>query len=373
MEMKSLPVGATGYAPEGNMPGEGFVPAMFQQYFGKEIHHGSVYLDALHKIDRRDEIKSNVMEEVKSALTTQSPLFATGTYYSSTSGSIPVLLPTVVDSTLYDVTKRDTPLASGLIPRAANQGLYADYIRRTALPTAVWAAEDAPLSDTKSTYDRQVSMIKFAYAVGRVTGPMLAASRKQWQDALKLETEAQYRALKELEENTIINGDTTAAAYEFGFNGLIANITTNTSDKSGGSIALSYIDTGLRTIRESRGHPTLIVTDYKTLTDTKQLMRDILIFQSGQRKLNFGFEEVGYEGIPIVPDLFMPTTGAARELLILDTTSTAGGPNIQIRTLQDAMFEELAKSNDSYKFMIKEYLTMIIIRESWCYRLYGLA
>jgi hypothetical protein len=86
--------------------------------------------------------------------------------------------------------------------------------------------------------------------------------------------------------------------------------------------------------------------------------------------INFGIESIVFEGVPIIPDLFMPTTATARELLVL-TVKLQG--NIQLRVLQEATFEELAKTADTYKFMIKEYLTLIIVNEAWCYRFYALA
>jgi len=344
----------------------------YQVSFGN-MPNKTVYMDMMRGISPW-EAKSNgqtgeLKAEIKAALSTSSPLMAIGTTYSATSGSIPVLLPTWVDQQLYDLTRRDTPLASGLIPRVTNNGLFADWIKRTAVPTAVWTSEGAALSSTTSTYDRVATAIKYAYAVGEVTGPMLVAS-KVWQDALRMEVEAQYRALKYLEEDTIINGDTTSATYTYGFNGLIAQIDTNYTNMSSAELTLGHLDTAIQTIREAYGHPNLIVTDWYTFYRIKKLMRDYIRYQEPGDTLNWGFEAMKYENIPIVPDLAMPTTPTARELLVLDTQTQN---NIQMRVLQDATFEELAKTADSYKFMIKLYETMIIIYESWCYRIYNLA
>ena len=356
----------------GEMPA-GVIPELaYQTNFGN-LPNKTVYLDKLagywdekKSIDKRDEIK---------ALTTTSPLFAIGTSYSGTSGSIPVLVPTVVDAQLYDLTFRATPLASGLLPRVTNNGLFADYVKRTALPSAKWKAETQALASAESTYTRVAAPVKFCYAVGELSGPLMVAS-KIWQDALRIETEAQYRSLRELEENTIINGNPTAADVSGGttdytaFTGLIQTITTNKSDQSSAVITLANIRDAIRTIREAKGDPDLIVTDYKTLDDIKSLIQDLLRYPAPTGNINFGIETITFEGVPIIPDLFMPTTATARELLVL-TVRKQG--NIQLRVLQDATFEELAKTADTYKFMIKEYFTMIVVQHTWCYRYYNLA
>lgn len=344
----------------------------YQVSFGN-ISNKTVYLDTFRGIKPwTNPVFTGTHEakaEVKAALSTSSPLFATGTTYSATSGSIPVLLPTWVDQQLYDTTRRDTPYASGVIPRVTNNGLFADYIIRSAVPTSVWKQEGGALASVTSTYTRAAKQIKFAYAVGEVSGPMLVAS-KIWQDALRYETEGQYRSLKYLEEDTIINGDTTNATYTYAFDGLAKSITTNVLNKAGAELVLSEIDTALQVIREARGHPNVIVTDWRTFYRVKQLMRDFIRFPDPKETLNWGFEAILYENIPIIPNLFMTQTATQRELHVLDTQTQN---NIQMRVLQDATFEELAKTADSYKFMIKLYETMVIINEAWCYRIYNLA
>lgn len=361
---------------------ENLMPELaYQATFGNMPNH-TIYLDRLagifderKSIDRRQEMK----DQIKS-LTTTSNLFATGINYTSTSGSIPVLVPTVVDSTLYDVTFRSTPLASGLLPRVTNNGLFADYVVRTALSTAKWRAETGALASNESTYTRYAAPIKFCYAVGELSGPLMVAS-KVWQEALRYETEGQYRSLKELEENTIINGNPTTGTYDGtyadanAFKGLIATIGSTVgaakSTLSGTSkISLANLRDGIRLIREAKGEPDLIVTDYKTLDDIKSLIQDLLRYPAPTGNISFGIETIVFEGVPIIPDLFMPTTATVRELLIL-TVKKQG--NIQLRVLQDTTFEELAKTADTYKFMIKEYFTMILIKEAWCFRYYAIA
>lgn len=350
---------------------------MYEASFG-HMPNRTVYLDRLSGafvpeqcIDRREDIKA----EIKS-LTTASNLFAIGTSYSGTTGSIPVLIPTVVDSQLYDLTIRKTPLASGLIPRATNAGLFADIVKRTAVSTAKWRAEAGALASEESTYTRTAQAMSYCYAVGQLSGPLMVAS-KVWQDALKYEMEGQYRSLKYLEENTIINGAPSATDVSGGvtdakaFTGLATKITTNYKDMSNTKIVIQEIRDGIRKIQEAYGDPDLIVTDYKTLNDLKALMTDQIRFAGPVGLMKFGIaDSIDIDGIPVIPDLFMPTTAASRELHILTVKLQN---NIQLRVLQDATMEELAKTADTYKFMIKEYLTLIVVNEAWCHRIYGLA
>ena len=367
----------------GEIPASVIPELAYQCSFGS-LPNKTVYLDKLagiwdqaKSLDAREQIKSELLKtDYIKALTTVNPLFAISTSYSATSGSIPVLVPTVVDNQLYDITFRATPLASGLLPRVTNYGLFADYIVRTALSSATWRGETAALPDNESTYTRYAAPVKFAYAVGELSGPLMVAS-KVWQEALKIETEGQYRALRELEENTIINGyptggDTSGSYTDANaFTGLIHGISTNYKDASSTKVTLQEIRDAIRVIREAKGDPDLIVTDYKTLDDVKFLLQDLLRYPSPTGStMQFGIDTIIFENVPIIPDLFMPSSTNNRLMLVL-TVRKQG--NIQLRVLQEATFEELAKTADTYKFMIKEYFTMIIVTETWCYKIYDLA
>ena len=360
------------------------------------IPPGTIFMDytpmlkGLQPVNRALEIKQSQYErfpaelkaaianqvETKAALTTKSPLFATGTGYTGTSGSIPVLLPTVVDPQLYDRTRVEYPLSSGLIPRVAQMGIYADIIRRTVLPTAQWKQEGAALDTSTSTYTRGVVRVRYLYGVGEITGPMMLASRV-WQNALSLEQEAQFRAVKELEEDTILDGNPSAGTVdgtvsdENAFIGLVNSITTNNTAQAGARIALDDIRNAFRIIREARGEPDLILTDYKTLNDIRNLIQEVIRYPSPGDTLDFfGTSVIKFEGVPIVPTIFLPTASAGREMLILTVKK---GNNIQMRVMQEPTFQEMPSNADSFKFMVKEYVTMVIAHENWCQRYSGLA
>jgi len=332
--------------------------------------HKTVVLDAMKGIDLRKQ----AFIEAKAALHTDSNLMAIGTTYSGTSGSKPVLVPTVVDSMLYDVTKRDTPLASGILMRVANQGLFADYVTRTALPSTYIKGEGAALDATAGTYVENAQKMTYFYSTGEVTGPMLVASKSAWRSALEPEIEGHYAGYKELEEDCLINGNPTTADTAGGttdikgFKGLIQTI-ANTVDQATAECAIETVRTGIRVTREDKGHPNIAVTDHKTHTDLKGQITKSLMYQPPTTNIAFGLESFSIDGIPAITDLFMPTTDDEREFLILDTQTQR---NIQIRSLQEPTFTELAKTSDSYKFSIIGYETMIMIEDDWAYRIYDI-
>lgn len=301
-------------------------------------------------------------------------------------GTLPTLIPVYVDPEIIDETRRATPLVE-LIPRVTNYGKTADYNVITALSTAQWLVEDAAISDANDTYTRRSIPLKYLYSAGRVTGQMFAASKQYlssggYVDALSLEVKNKTLAMKRMEEATILLGDTVAAWTEpvnsstvplgVSFDGLYNIITDANSCSKGGSssyltdmagaaIGISNIRTAIRTCRTAGGEPNLIVTDYATYDAIKALIQDQLRYVSTQT-IAWGITTVSFEGIPIIASRFLSTTAGTgamtpangRSLFVLDTNV------IEMRVLQDVSYEELAKTNDSIKFMLKCYEALVV-------------
>ena len=358
---------------DSNVPNEFAVDGLFQRSFGKTMPHGHVYMDLLSNTEAKSRFNDRTQKEIKSmetevkaALQTDSPLFATGTNFSGTSGSIPVLHPIWVDEKLYDKTAKNYPLASGLIPRVANRGIFATVVKRTALPTAAWRAQGAAQPSDASTYSMSTVPIKAIYSLGEVGG--LFAADNTWLDRVAMEKEAHMRAVTELLESTIIEG--SASTTPASFSGFSTLVTTNTENMSGAPIALSTIDTELVACREANGDPDLIVTDWKTFYDVKAQLKPFVSYVNPTSRLSaFGFEAIDYQGIPIVVSMKMPTTGASREMHIWTVRKEN---NAQLRVLQDMVAELKPSDADSYRFLIKAYLTFVLVYEDWCSRIYGL-
>jgi hypothetical protein len=276
---------------------------------------------------------------------------------------MPTLLPVYLDPELTDVCRKDFPLYSGLIKKVTNRGLFAEYNKVTTRSTAAWKAQLAALDESDDTYTRATTLMKFAYAIGRISGPMLIASQV-WKDALALEVMNKRYALAQLIETAIIEGNAGSDADSF--SGFSTLVTTNTTNMSSTKITIEQLRLMIRTCRLANGHPDLFVTDYKTLDDIKALLQDYLRYPAPTANIAWGIQSIEFEGIPIVPDLSMPSTTNSKEIHLWDTSIA------ELRIMQDEMFEEAAKTQDAYKFWIKWYGALVIKAENFCYRTYGL-
>jgi hypothetical protein len=337
------------------------------------LYEGTVYHDTYTgNVDMRKNA------DFKKALTTTLSTYAAGT--------LPSLIPVYVDPEIIDLTRRATPLVE-LIPRVTNYGKYVDYNQITALGGSFAAFEDAAVAEVNDTYVRRHLSIKYIYSVGRVTGPMFAASKQYlssggYVDALSLEVKNKTIALKRYEEDMIINGDsiasrttqdgagsTTVIGTEF--DGFFNFITNNNScglggsasystDMAGANFTIDTLRTAIRTCRTAGGEPNLGVTDYASYDRLKALIQDELRYVSTQT-IAWGITTVSFEGLPLIASRFVSTTNGTgamttngRCFYILDTN------NIEMRVLQDVTYEELAQTNDSKKFMLKLYEALVL-------------
>ena len=293
------------------------------------------------------------------------------------------LVPIYVDPRIVDQSRKYTPLVE-MIPRVTNQGLTADYNIITAKGAAYTANPDAPLPEQDDTEDRQSTSIKFLYSIGRVLGPMQAAmpsyilegfqptgagnvagsvftpqgvpNAKQYQVLMKA------RAMKELEENLIINGDASTDATQY--SGIVKlQGTTNQTDLAGAALTWDDVEETVQLAFDDGGRPKLGVCDSSTMVDLRKLMIDTFRYTPDQliagSTLPFGVPpqivlQTMVGPIPVLPSMYLTNTSGAKQLFFLDTDF------IEMRVLQDLTYEDLAKTNDSQKFMLKIYACLII-------------
>ena len=167
----------------------------------------ALYYDAFNQIDKRQDIVKGMIEKT---LKIQKQSIDTQTGGAGTAGT--ALIPVYVDPSVVNRTRRLTPLTE-LIARRAVRGLTYDYIPLTAKAGAAWNFEDASQVDQVDTYDRKTIGIKFLYAVGRITGPSIAAMRG-FIDPTQLDLAVKTESIKEAEEDMIINGDASTNPEE---------------------------------------------------------------------------------------------------------------------------------------------------------------
>lgn len=340
--------------------------------FHSHLKHGECYYNpwqfgiggddglpsASPKMDKRAEIGRKFMSDMM----TKAPSINTSTGGAGTAGT--ALIPVYVDPNIVDQTRYHTPMVE-LIPRRASRGSTFDYNKITAKGGAVWLGEDGEMTDQVDTYDRASVSIKYGYAVGRVTGPSIAAMRG-YKDAEALDLSVKVTSIKELEEDTIINGDATTYTTEY--DGLINSITTNTTNLSSAYVTLADIRAELATCYNAKGMITLAVTDPFTHENIKGLLVD---YQrqplNGAENIPFGIKgSFSYAGVDFIKSQFMPTTTNSRRILFLDMRY------IFMAVLQDVTYEELAKTNDSNKYMLKVYEALVVTFEGCMSQIYGI-
>lgn len=333
--------------------------AAFDAVFGKAgIGEEETYYDPIRGVDKRVEIGKKLFEA--GAIAKQSIGIGTGGTYTGFG-----LMPPFVDPSIVDRTVRETPLVR-LLPRKAIRGRSYVYNAMTANAASTWLGDDAPLTDQVDTYATTNVLMRYLYSVGRVTGPALA-SGEGFINLLAENIRARTKALNEELEDTIVNGSNAVDANEF--DGIRVAITTNVPASGGLAITLDNLRTDINTSYQANGIIDLAVTDGNTFNVIKGLLMD---FQRNVEKpgpqMDFGIPDAFmFDGVLFIKDRFMPVAAAGREILYLDTRY------LFLATLQDVTFEELAKTNDSQRYMLKWYGALVVTFEAAMVQRTGIA
>jgi hypothetical protein len=325
--------------------------------------------------DYRTDLKSKMEAGIKSI---QVKALGPETGGAGTAGY--ALVPIYVDPRIVDLSRKQTPLVE-MIPRVTNLGLTADYNVVTAKGEAYTANADAPLPEADDTYDRASKSIKFLYSVGRVLGPMQAAmpsyimegfqpssgalttfSPTGAPNAKQLEVLMKARSMKELEEELILNGESSSDATQY--DGIVAlQSTTNQTDLAGAALTWDDVEETVQAAYDDGGMPKLAVCSSSVLTDLRKIIIDTFRYTPAQMTqgatLPFGIPpklvlETMVGPIPVIPSRFLSNTTGAKQIFFLDTDF------IEMRVLQDMTYEDLAHTNDSNKFMLKIYACLIM-------------
>ena len=291
------------------------------------------------------------------------------------------MIPVFVDPRVVDTTRKYTPIVE-LVPRVTNRGSYADWNIIASKGGAFTAAEDAALNETNTVYDRKSIPIVSLYSVGRVTGQAIA-QMPSWilggltpaggatgafndasaTNAQQLEVLVKTREIRELEENLIVNGDATVDPTQF--SGIIKLMgATNTVDKNTTALTLNDITLAIQNAFDDGGRPNLAICSSSVFTDLLDLLTAKIGYLQPTSEVFWGFSTIvlntSVGQVPVIQSMFMSNVTGSKAIYFLDMSV------IEMRVSQDLTYEDLAKTNDSEKFMLKIYEAFIIKNEAFC-------
>jgi hypothetical protein len=345
--------------------------ATFRASFGDTIAGGTTYSDPMGWHGAEIQMKSIGRPKGNSRLQDE----WAGKALLTTSGGAGTagyaLVPVYVDPVIVDRSRKETPLVE-MFARVANMGTTADFNVITAKGTAAYDTEDSARTEANDTEDRVSKAIKYLYSTGRVSGPMQAAmpgytitgfTESLASTAKQKEIVTKTIALKEAEEDGIINGNSGTTAAEIdGF--IYQQSTTNKTDKNTTAIELDDIYDSCADAFDDGGKPNLAVCASSVFTDVQKLLSDYIRGAAPIKTFAWGFDTMAMRTItgemPVIPSMFMSNVAGSKEWWNLDMRY------IENRVLQDVTYEELAKSNDGQKFMLKLYHTLINRAPAFC-------
>jgi len=291
------------------------------------------------------------------------------------------MIPVYLSPMIVDQTRKRTPLVE-LIPRVTNLGMYADWNVITEKGAGFTALEDGAFGETDDTIDRSSIAIKFLYSVGRVTGPAQAGQpafvlegfqgtgsglggsafgNASAPNAMQLRILTAARAIKELEESLIVNGNATTDATQF--SGIVKlQGTENAVDLDGAALTYDHIETACQYAFDDGGIIKLAIGSSAAVRDVRKIILDTFRYSPSDIPggvLPFGVPsavllQTMVGPVPLIPSMYLSNTSGAKQIYFLDTDF------IEMRVLQDMTYEKLGKNNDSDKFFLKIYEALVM-------------
>lgn len=285
-----------------------------------------------------------------------------------------VLIPIAHDNKVVDLTRKQTPAVS-IIPRVSNMGIVAPYKTITSKGAASFQIENGAIPVNEFVPDVSSVNMKYMYARGSVTGPVQSAAPGYTLTGFQPSGGAvgtfadqsagnmnqfnvliQAAAMRELEEETIFNGDASTDAKEY--SGIVKLMgVTNTVDKNSSAVDLKDYNTAARYAFEDGGLPSVAFCDTATFQDTLDLLSSKIGFLTSATMTEYGFSSVklnvGHGQIDLIQSRFLSTTSGSKSVYMLDLSVW------EMRVLLDMTFERLAKTRDSDEFMLKMYEALL--------------
>jgi len=374
-------------AQTGNIE-SGFAPATaYEQSFGKMANntcyqnpYGLDYKSLA--VDERDKEKGALGSAYMKGLEKfEMKAHSIGGLTANTGNAVGVsTIPVYLDPRIVDVTRKWTPFVE-LVPRVTCTSNVYTWNKITAKGGAVALAEDAALTETNTTYARSATPIKYLYAVGRVTGPAIAAQpsfvlegmtatgatgafgAQAASNAKQQEVLVKTREIRELQEELMITGDATTNPEEY--DGVIELMSsTNTVDKNTSALGLADIDTAIKNAFDDGGRPNLAICSSGVYTDLLGLLTAKIGYMQPTQQVFWGFTTIVLHtmvgDVPVIPSMFMSNVSGSKAIYFLDMSV------VHMAVLQDLTYFDLARTNDSEKFALKCYEALIIRNTAFC-------
>jgi len=274
----------------------------------------------------------------------------------------------LVDQVLQELIEVNNPLRQNL-PRKPGSG--SDWIlnQRTSR-----GAGGAFVDDTDEPTETQASYVqkKFPYKTiiqrGKVTRKLQAVG-KSLLDIEAEEVDNALQAVRDAEEDAIINGDSAVNPKQFnGLRKLIPGGQVAVAGVNGAPLSLDLLDSA---IDLNRGNPGMLIMSKKANRKLNSLLQAQQRFVDTM-EVKGGFRVQVYNGIPIFRSIFVSdtqvqgTANNATDILVLDTSAVWIGELTALRMLRLAQ-----KSSQFSEFDIFEDETLVLANDIKASRLAG--
>ena len=147
--------------------------------------------------------------------------------------------------------------------------------------------------------------------------------------------------------------------------------TTNTVAKGTTALGLSDVNVSVQKAFDDGGRPNLAVCSSGVYTDLLGLLTQKIGYLKAEAQVFWGFTTIVLHtmvgSIPVIPSMYLSNVSGSKAIYFMDMSV------VEMRVLQDMTYEELAKTNDSKKFMLKVYECFIIKNTSFCSSVTGIS
>jgi hypothetical protein len=153
--------------------------------------------------------------------------------------------------------------------------------------------------------------------------------------------------------------DTTATEFD----GIVQLQGSTNRTALSDSLGLDDLETAISDAFTDSGLPDFAVASIAVVKDIRNLLRDAYRYgprdMAGTTGVPFGIRpQLIYDSmvgaIPIIPSQYLTSTSGSKSIYFIDSSA------VEMRVLQDMMYEPLAKTNDSDKFMLKQYEALVM-------------